>query len=398
LEFDGQLLGVLVAGLGRSAISLTTLDRLELRAELAAAILWWKRRSDQEAAQTEWQQALLDSSEDAAFLLDEAGRILTSSHAARELMGQVSKVEEIHARGSGEQEQFVDLFRAREHAHIETLLRGLLSAGAEVQRGRENWLAVELRNGIRVELRATAPTAGRRIAVLRELKGTHEGARGGERAEIELQNVLEWLEEGVVLFDAQENVRAMNTRFAQVAGLPPEESATLRTLERLIGRLEGQAAQPGQFAARWRELARGIDGGVREELQMTRPSPRILERAARPVLDTAGRPLGRVEVYRDLTAQRIFQSKLLQTEKLAALGQMVSGIAHELSNPLTSILGYAQRLLARQEGSGRTQEAREIRCATAFCSSPGTSLRRKRASFWREITCRMLPSRSASKS
>src|SRR5437016_711078 len=93
---------------------------------------------------------------------------------------------------------------------------------------------------------------------------------------------------------------------------------------------------------------------------MTHPAPRILERASRPVLDPVGRLLGRVEVYRDLTAQRAFHSKLLQTEKLAALGQLVSGIAHELSNPLTSILGYAQRILARQDLPGRTEEVRQI--------------------------------------
>ncbi len=76
--------------------------------------------------------------------------------------------------------------------------------------------------------------------------------------------------------------------------------------------------------------------------------------------DAAGRKLGRAEIYRDLTARRVFQSKLLQTEKLAALGQMVTGVAHELSNPLTSILGYAQRLLLRGDAAGRTEEARKI--------------------------------------
>ena len=107
-------------------------------------------------------------------------------------------------------------------------------------------------------------------------------------------------------------------------------------------------------------MARGDEGGTREELQLARPVPRVLERSVRPVLDNNGQRLGRVEIYRDLTAQRVFQAKLLQTEKLAALGQMITGIAHELSNPLTSILGYSQRLLVRKDLTGRAEDVRQI--------------------------------------
>jgi two-component system NtrC family sensor kinase len=198
------------------------------------------------------------------------------------------------------------------------------------------------------------------VAILLQPLGATESARQSDHAEVELQNVIEWLEEGVLLFDAGENVRAINTRFEQIMGLNPGQSGKIKSLEGLIAHLAGQAAEPERFEARWRELARGIEGGVREELQMVRPAPRILERAARPVLDSIGRRVGRVEIYRDLTAQRVFQSRLLQTEKLAGLGQMVSGIAHELSNPLTTILGYAQRLLVRQDPSARSEEARQI--------------------------------------
>jgi two-component system, cell cycle sensor histidine kinase and response regulator CckA len=107
-------------------------------------------------------------------------------------------------------------------------------------------------------------------------------------------------------------------------------------------------------------MAHGSGTGVRDELQLLLPTPRVLERAARPVLDGEGTRLGRVEIYRDLTAQRVFHSKLIQTEKLAALGQMVTSIAHELSNPLTSILGYAQRLVARNGASGSWHNAQQI--------------------------------------
>ena len=57
--------------------------------------------------------------------------------------------------------------------------------------------------------------------------------------------------------------------------------------------------------------------------------------------------------YEDL---RLTQEQLLQSEKMSAVGQLISGVAHELNNPLTAILGYAQLL----EGEGLNERSRDF--------------------------------------
>jgi signal transduction histidine kinase/CheY-like chemotaxis protein len=343
----GKTAAVLVAGLPRAKASLATLERIEFRAAVAAAILERKRAAERDAEETALQQALLESPSEAAVLLESDGTLAGISRAARDILGQ----------GTPGQ-PFAAMFPKQEQRKVAAWLERIAAAGAVMGRAA---LDAELRENCHVRLNWVSLGGAFPAVFLEPLPIPTGAANGaGERADSELRTVIEWLEEGVVLFDAENRVRAANSRFEQMAGLTHEESGKYGTLEALIGALAGRAAEPEAFAARWRELGHGLEGGVREELQMLQPMPRVLERSARPVVDGAGRLLGRVEIYRDLTAQRIFQSKLLHTEKLAALGQMTTGVAHELSNPLTTILGYAQRLMMRNDAAGRSEEARHI--------------------------------------
>jgi len=74
---------------------------------------------------------------------------------------------------------------------------------------------------------------------------------------------------------------------------------------------------------------------------------RVLRITAAPFAGRAG-PGPVVLLVEDVTEQRLMEAQLIQTDKMASIGQLVSGVAHELNNPLTSIAGLAELLLERQ--------------------------------------------------
>ena len=188
------------------------------------------------------------------------------------------------------------------------------------------------------------------------------GARSAEaasRSEAVLAAVFESVECGILLFGSGGDLWAVNDRFAEILGVKPERLRELSNLEQVLERVAPQFAHGDRVAARWRQRFRNGEA-FWDELELAKPEKKVVERHARPVLDGHKQPLGWLEVHRDITSQRQIESRLFHSERLAALGQMVSGVAHELNNALTSIFGYAQLVQKRTRGFEWEAEARHI--------------------------------------
>jgi signal transduction histidine kinase/CheY-like chemotaxis protein len=165
-----------------------------------------------------------------------------------------------------------------------------------------------------------------------------------------LRALLESVPCGVLGFDAHGELMLASAPMAGLLGLSPEQLREFHTFDSLVTALAPRFSDPEALAARWRHHF-AIGEASWDELELVSPARKILERFGRPVLDSAGRPQGWLEVYREVTGQRLMEKKLFQNERLVALGQLVSSVAHEINNPLTTIYGYAQLMLRRREGS-----------------------------------------------
>ncbi len=73
----------------------------------------------------------------------------------------------------------------------------------------------------------------------------------------------------------------------------------------------------------------------------------FVEASASPIRGSSGEILGFRGVGRDVTERRKVEEQLMLTDRLASVGQLAAGIAHELNNPLTSVIGFADLLLQR---------------------------------------------------
>jgi signal transduction histidine kinase/CheY-like chemotaxis protein len=293
-------------------------------------------------------RAVFDSSDEALVLLDAEGIVTRSNRRARELLR--CQDSEVLGTPLGSRlthpplEEFQRLCRAAFLTSDQEDVDGELSTGFQV----------------RFSFRARMPEPQLLLVCMEEGTLVQRAEEKWRQVEAELLSVLDSVDAGVILVNLAGHLRFSNARFSQYFALECRLLETLKTFNDLEELLAPRFQVPAGFAAPWRQFAAGGDEPGHDELEMLRPTRRVLERFARPVLDRDGLRVGWLELYYDVTGERQIQSKLLQTEKMAAVGQLVSGIAHELNNPLTSIMGYAQLLLGHGLNPAQFSEANKV--------------------------------------
>ncbi|HKN59992.1 MAG TPA: ATP-binding protein [Candidatus Acidoferrales bacterium] len=291
--------------------------------------------------------AVFESAGEALLLTDASGIIQRANSRARHLLGL--KLSNPHGVGLGtvlaesSGAQLLGLCDSAKADNTSTIDASLVTG-----------------HSVRITLRALLPGSQSLLLCLEEGSVVRRAEEKWRQVDAELRSVLDSVSTGILLLDPAGRVRFSSVRFGQLFGMNARSLEQLKSFEEIEETLAQRFRNPDGFAAPWRAFAQGQGEPLHDELEILRPARRVIERFSRPVLDGEGRATGWLELYSDVTGERQIQSKMLQTEKMAALGQLVSGIAHELNNPLTAIMGYAQLLLGHGLKPGQLSEAKKV--------------------------------------
>ncbi len=182
----------------------------------------------------------------------------------------------------------------------------------------------------------------------RELHTTIEMALYKHKLERQLKESEQWLSttlnsigDAVIATDAQERVKFLNPTAERLAGWQVHEALGKNIAE--VFRIINEHTRMPIDSPVIEILRTGEAINLGDHLLIAKDGTEIpIDDNVAPILDKQNNIIGVVLTFQDVTEKRATQVRLVKQERLAAVGRLAGGIAHEFNNILTSIIGFAQ--------------------------------------------------------
>lgn len=182
-----------------------------------------------------------------------------------------------------------------------------------------------------------------------------------EHLSARLKNVLDSQPAGIIVEDAERRVLLVNESMPRILKLSPTETIQPgESHESWCEKVRTRMAQPADFERETLAIFRA--GGKVLNQQFQTQDERWLERDYLP-LSFNNMTDSHLWVYRDITERKrdealieYQRAQMLESQRLSSLGEMASGLAHEINNPMTVIYGRAAHLQEMAEEKKVTPE------------------------------------------
>lgn len=151
------------------------------------------------------------------------------------------------------------------------------------------------------------------------------------------ENIMYSIADGVVTVDTRGIIMTMNQAAQKITGF---------SLEEVTGKAYREIfRESDQFHSLLLDtLEKGKNHVGREVHYPVKEKSIYISISTSRLMDSHNKSIGAVLVFKDLTQQHHLEEQVYRAERLAALGELMAGIAHEIRNPLTAIKGFVQYL------------------------------------------------------
>ncbi|MGC2418505.1 MAG: PAS domain S-box protein, partial [Candidatus Acidiferrales bacterium] len=294
---------------------------------------WARDVTDEHESEIRFTQ-FVESLSAGVFFSTTEGKMIDANPALVRMWGFASK-EELQAHNI--RERYADPAQ-REQLVRDTTVNGsvqdrrityLRKDGTPMQ-GRASALAIRDHSGRLVRFQGTIVDVTDRVEIEKQLHREQEFTR----------RLIECFPDLIAVIDLEGHFTFASERARDVLGIPGKDH---------VGRPMGGRTHPDDQAALTETLADVASGRKRSaqleyRVRHADGSWKTLRGSFSPLFDEAGKITGVIASARDVTESILIEQHLVQREKMAAMGQMMTGAAHELNNPLTAILGVSDLL------------------------------------------------------